>query len=313
MASLGLTTDEIKGALGHYLGISRDATKWDADTVLDTNRFIRAGMRKFYAAHQWSFLEQAIKIVTTAPQTTGSIAVAAGTVTLTGSTWPTALVAEYLLAPESGGLYTFASRTSGTVAVLNDTSVTLTAGEEYTLYRINYPLPSYFAGWLDPVTRENDTIVREMATLPEWEVRAAGSTTHLREGTPEAFSVTQALADTDIAVPTYYLRVYPLPDNVYVLSSRVRVQPADVLDEAGTVIIMHPVFSECLQEAILSTAEMYANDQAGVHSLRWTELLTQSIEADRKLRGTRTLKPRDNAMRDPLYYLKVAPVEYDTL
>lgn len=311
MPSLGLTTDEIKGALGHYVGVSRTVANWDADVTADMNRIIRGGMRKFYSAHNWTFLEQPLKIVTTAPQTTGTIAIANGVVTLTGSTWPSALVAEYRLAPSGGGLYEFSVRTSGTVATLLDTSVTLAAGATYTLYRVNYPMGTNFAGWLDPVTRENDTIVREMATLPEWEVRAIGDVTRLRKGEPEVFSVTQQLADTNIAVATYYVRVFPLPDAVYVLSSRIRIQPSDVLAETGSTVIMNPVFSECLLEAILCTAEMFVNDTAGVHAARWQALLADAVKKDQSMRGTRTLKPRDALQRDPLYYLKTAAVEYN--
>jgi hypothetical protein len=68
----------------------------------------------------------------TAEYSTGTIAVAAGTVTLSSGTWPSWAAAGTLL--YNGTFYTVASRTSNSVIVLDDTSLTVVAGATYTLF-----------------------------------------------------------------------------------------------------------------------------------------------------------------------------------
>lgn len=313
MATLSLTNDEVYGHLGFFLSISRNPDDWDDQTEEDVQRIIRSGKRKFFGAHNWGWLEQAFTVVTLAPQTTGTIAIVNGVVTLTGATFATDLVANYVIVPDGGGVYKFASRTSTTVATLYDTSVNVDALSTYALYKVNYAMPANFGGWLDPITRENNTCVHEMATIPEWEVRAFANRNTVREGAPEAFSVSQFQADEETGIPTYYLTVYPLPNAVHILYSRIRIQPGDTLDMDNDVSIVHPVFAECLLEAILAAAEVHANDTKGVHADRFTEILVDAVKKDNAMRGTRSLKPRDPMVRDPNFQLLVAPVEYNEL
>jgi hypothetical protein len=231
-------------------------------------------------------------------------------VTLTGSTWPSALVAEYMLKIGSS-LYRVNTRDSSTQCTLYDTTLDAAAGTTYVLYRVNYPIGTDFGGWLDPITLENENRgVQEMATIPAYELRGFSSVAGPRAGKPEAFAVTHLLATNTLAVPTYYLSIYPLVDAKYVLTGRYRVQPGDALGETGSATIIDPLFSECLLESILSVAEQNVFDAPGVHTQRYMETLVQCIEKDKLMRGTRRLKPQDAPSRVRNFQLLIAPVEY---
>lgn len=308
MASLSLNTQDIYAHLGMFLAISRDSTDWDTQTTQDVQRIIRGGLRKFYGAHNWRMLEQNVTLVTAAPQTTGTVTIVDGVVTLVGSTWPATVVNNYLLVVSSQ-IYRVQTRNSGTQITLYDTSVDAAALTTYALYKVNYDLPSNFGGWLDPVTLENDQQLREYNSIPSWQLSTVTNAPgRIVSGRPEGFAVSQRLADEDVAVPTYFLSVYPLPDNVYTLYSRIRIQPSDGLDETATTAVANPLYGECMLEAILAAAEVYMNDTAGVHAQRFQEILQDTINKDRAMRGTQRLYPRRGSYLDPLYQLRIAPV-----
>lgn len=293
------------------MGISRDVADFSTDDVLDTNRIIRAGLRKFYTAHNWRHLEENLKIVTVVPYATGTVTIVAGVVTLVGGTFPTDTVTNYVFQPAAGGIYEVSVRTDGTHITLFDTTVTAAAGSTFKLYKVNYDMPSLFGGWLDPIHIENETrCLREMVTVPEWQLRGFNGVNLIRTGVPECFSVSQRHA-TGTSVPTWYLTIFPLPTSVKVLTGRYRIQPFDQLDLASpATAIADPAFSECILAAILSAAEMYVYDVQGVHTQRFTELLAAAIKKDGCMRGTQHILSRDNALFDPLYNLRIAPITY---
>ena len=294
MATLATTNSEIYALVGMTLGIGRDSTAWDATTLADVNRVIRSGRRRFFGAHNWAFLEQHIQVLTAAPYATGTITVASGVVTLAGGTFPTNAAFSVLTTGDStyDGLYEVSTRDSGTQVTLHDTNVTIGSATTFSLYQYRYALPSNFGGWLDPVVRENNNNMsvelNEYATLPEWIVRGIGNRTNLRTGDPELFAITQ-IADEETGIPAYYLDVYPLPDAVYVLKSRMQVVPGDSLAESTAVT--HMVFTEVMIESILASAEVFLG-APGVHMQRFQELLPEAIRKDRQMRGTRTVRPR---------------------
>lgn len=311
MATLALTNDEVYASLGALLGISRTYTEWDSVTLADVNRIIRSGRRRFFSAAPWSFLEMNYPLVTTAPQSTGTVTMVNGVVTLSGATWPSDVVDNYVVEID-GGVYSVASRDSSTQITLNDVDSTTDAdaGTSYVAYKFSYALPSNFAGFLDPITRENNTQLKEYATLPEWTVRAVGNRTSVRSDEPEIFSLMQIPASTT-GIPAWYLRLYPLPDKVYVLHTRIRIQPEDTLDLSTSLPVAHAVFAECMLEAILAAGELAANDKRGEHHERFVELLAEAIKKDKSMKGTRSLRPQEAQSRVPDYQLLVAPVTYN--
>lgn len=311
MASLAISESELFALIATVVGISRDSADWDTQTTNDVDRILRLGRRKFFSSNDWSFLNRDWVQATTAPQTTGTITVVNGTVTLTGSTWPAALVAEYVIVTDLG-VHEFASRTSDTIAVLNNTGadMDLAALSTYTLYRVKYPLPSYFGAFIDPITHENSPsqYLKEQVIFPEWTVRRIGNWESAKTGRPELFSVVNTVSETT-GTPTWYLRVYPLPDAVYVLQSRIQVYPGDAVNVAGEIFPQE--YSGLLIEATLAVAETLFNGERGVHSEEFDRMLPSYVLQDRRQRGVRRLLPQNSNKLPPHYEYLVAPVEYD--
>jgi len=225
VASLSITLGEIKKNLAMILGIDRTVANWDTVLTEDVDRIIRAGRRKFVSANPkgWKFLEQHLVVLTAAPATTGTITVVDGVVTLAGSTFPTDLVDNYLLEPETGGLYQIVTRTDSTHAILKDTSLDVAALSTYTLHKYRYPFASNFGGFKGPVTTARNTELQEAAVLPDYELRALRSYTTVQTGTPKLFTVSRRIADEDVALPEWYLEFWPLADDVYEIHADMRI------------------------------------------------------------------------------------------
>jgi hypothetical protein len=212
-------------------------------------------------------------------------------VTVSAGTLPTD-AADYVFLPADGGVYEIATRDGATQFTLEDTSLDLDAGTSYAIRRVHFPLPDGFAAFISPITIANsrDFELLEVPVLPEWTVRSVGSITRARTGRPEMFSLYQTV-DDETGVFTPYLTVYPIPDQQYTLTGRVRVEPGDALNEAG--VIAHALFSELMQEAILAAAEeMYLSGGSTIHTNNFQAWLPRFIRRDGVARSARRLRPR---------------------
>ena len=311
MASLGLTNDEIYSELGYLVGISRDNGDWDSVTQADMNRVLRSGRRRFLSASKWNFLKAEYIIPIVAPYAVGTHTTAAGVVTLPTATVPTDGL-DYVFAPASGGVYSIASRESGTQITLDDTSLTIATAETYNLYKIRYDLPSNFGGWEGPVSvgNHNGRTMNEVRNLPDFTLRSFANMSRVRTGEPRLFSMTRS-QDAETAIATYQMTLFPLPDQAYTISTQYRIAPGDTLELAETAIISNPVFSECYKEAILSAAEVMVFDQPGIHTERYQELLQEAIILDRSMSGVRRGRPRHAGRGVPRNYdLIVGTVDF---
>lgn len=144
-SSLSLGRPELLRHVGRFLAFDRDPDNWTADELADVEDIVSAGLRAFYTAHDWKFLRPEATLVTTAPYSTGTIAVTSGVVTLTGGTWPSWAQTDGELRVNSTP-YAIASRDSDTQLTLTDTSLTVASGSTYSLARPTYQLPDNFAG-----------------------------------------------------------------------------------------------------------------------------------------------------------------------
>lgn len=312
MATNAITVDELRANLLLVLGINRDYDQLDATTQADIDRVWRAGRRKYLAAHDWQHLQSRYVFVTTLPYTTGTVTVVDGVVTLSGGTFP-ADTDRYVFIPETGGVYEVASRDGDTQITLQDTSLDVDAGSTFSLYQIKFPLPSGYAGTVTPFTIENSQSdeLTELPLLPEFTVRSIGGRNAPVYGRPEAWTTFQTV-DSETGVFTPFLQVYPIPDQVYTVTARVRIEPGDSLAEAGT--ICHPMFSELLQEAILAAGEqLYLAGTQRTHTDNFATWLPRFIERDNRLRGVKHLPPRKSRKfrRDPLHDLRTATVTWE--
>jgi len=111
---------------------------------------INSGYREFCATEAWQFMQPKTSISTVAAYSTGTIAVSSGVVTLTGGTFPSWAAAGEVSV--SGATYPVATRDSNTQVTLDDTSVAVSSGAEYSIGQSIYALPDDFGGMLGPMT-----------------------------------------------------------------------------------------------------------------------------------------------------------------
>lgn len=308
MATLAINNTEIYAQIGLILGTNRTYAQWPSDLQSDADRIIRAGRRKFFLAYQWSFLEQDYDFVTISSSTVVGSCLN-GLVTTSGSTIPNSMAGNYKLAPQvDGGLYDVISQSGtaiGSTIQLADNSVEFNFNPQtLTLYKFRYQLPTNFSAFLDPIVVENwqdGTQLSEYATLPEFQIRGTLNQINTVIGPPEIFAITHDLGttsaeETGVFVP--YIVMYPLMDTSYTLKTRIRIEPGDALADvsgftAATDPVSHPIFSECLMEAILAQAEiMYGKPPT--HTAIFSEVLQLAIKRDRMMKGTRGFLPRAN-------------------
>lgn len=302
MSTLAITNAEVYGNIGTVLGISGTYASWPERTQDDADRIIRAGRRKTFMAHNWSFLEQYYNIVTTPVATVTGVCVN-GVITTSGSTIPASLTGNYKAAPQTdGGLYDISAQSGtivgSTITLVNTAAANDFASQTVNLYQYRYALPSNFASFVEPVVVENwqDNVqLCEYGLLPEFQFRGTLNKTNVITGAPEIFSVTHDVAsETGIFSP--YLLVYPLMEDSYTLKCKLRIQPGDALAENAEVF--HPIFSELLLEGILAQAEIMYGKQPQVHVGLFAELLPAAIKVDKQMRGRQTILPREMKMNE---------------
>ncbi len=306
MATLALTNAELYAEIGQVLGISRLRADWDtATTQGDVDRMIRSGRRRFFSAHNWRFLHENLTIVTQAPITAGTTTIVAGAVTLTTAWSDFANFADYLFAPSGGGAYSIASSPTptNTTFTLDDTTINEDALSTYNLYRIAYDLPAAFGGWQGPITIEDydGRTLNESRNFPEYTLRMFENRRTVRTDIPSLFTV-RSTPDSETAIATHQLVLYPLPDEVYVLESRYRISAGDTLALSESAISADPVFTECYKESVLAAVEVIAFGQPGAHSARFKELLVEAVRQDNAMAGVRHGRPRRSSRRLPRNY-----------
>jgi hypothetical protein len=299
MATLALSNAETLANVGMMLGVGRTPSQWDPEVTADVNRIVRSGRRKFFTSHQWQFLQQNFNITTEAPLVvTGAFV--AGVLTLGGGL-PSDPVGNYKVVPgTTGGIYDIAAGTPGTSITLDDTTVNTAAAttETITLYRYRFPLPSNFANFVGPVVVENWQFLNQLQeyhTIPQFEALALHNGSQVVTGPPQIFSVNSNTVNNgtdnnESGTFNYYFFAYPLIDKVYILKTFINIQPGDAL--ALSTDTANPLFAECLQEAILSSAEVMYLRNPGVHTAMFNQLLPLAIKRDQQLDGVRRMLPR---------------------
>jgi hypothetical protein len=64
-STLALTVTDLRSAVGHYLGYTRDAARWSARAILDIDKAVSDGLRRFYFSHNWWFLKPVATLTVT--------------------------------------------------------------------------------------------------------------------------------------------------------------------------------------------------------------------------------------------------------
>ena len=248
------------------------------------------GLRRVYAAHDWSFLHPVADVVTTAPYATGTITIAAGVVTLVGGTFPSWAAAGTLKV--SNRYYSVASRVSNTQITLDDTSVTVATAATYQLARPEIALDATFDAvandsdltyypspnsWYPSVKWRHDAMIRQLeGTNPEFD-------------RPAFYSVRTVTFDPTVG-SRKVLALYPAPDAVYTLRVPMILRPV-LLDGTNIYPIGGEVLSQVILEACLAAAEHNFEEREHVHEKRFMELIGLAIRDDQERSSPTSLGP----------------------
>lgn len=265
--------------VGHYLFGQRSS--FSADQQADINDCVHDGLRRVYAMHEWSFLRPVQDITTTAPYVTGTIAIAAGVVTLTGGTFPS-WAADGIF-QVNNRYYSVESRDSDTQITLDSTSVTISAGTSYQLARPEIPLDAAFdsiandsdltyypspESWYPSVKMRHDSMIRRLeGTNPEFD-------------RPVFYSVRTVRFDPTVG-SRKVLALYPTPDQEYTLRVPMILRPV-LMDSVNLYAIGGELLSQVILEAALAAAEHNFEEREHVHEKRFMELIGLAIRDDQE-------------------------------
>lgn len=274
--------------VGHYLFGIRSG--FSEDQQNDINDCLHDGLRRVYAAHDWSFLHPVVDVTTTAPYATGTITIASGVATLTGGTFPS-WAADGVL-KVNNRYYSVASRGSDTQITLDSTSVTVATAVSYQLARPEIPLDADF----DSVTPDSDLTYYPSPDCwyPPVKSRHDATIRHLEGNNPEFnrpvfYSVRTTRFDPTVG-SRKVLALYPTPDQAYTLRVPMHLRPV-LLDEVNLYAIGGEVLSQVLLEACLASAETNYEERENTHERRFRELLPMAILVDQERSSPTSLGP----------------------
>jgi hypothetical protein len=237
--------------------------------------------------HGWSFLKPRGSLTLNEPYSTGTIAIAAGVVTLTGGTWPSWAAAGDLWFNDLR--YPVSIRTNGTSITLVDTTVAVSAGESYELIQHAYDLPSDFARMQsNALTYRRDSIACGTIELvhPGDLMRSDrdGST-----GTPTKAAVTP-VAPTATDDARWQLQFAdPIPNQAFIVEYDYEASPP-LLDGSGVKIYPYggPPFSRMFLASYIDAAFQTIRDSFEMHG-PFLEALRQAVMYDRAAHAPHSL------------------------
>jgi len=290
MTSTQVSFAILQERVGHYLFGIR--TGFSSDQQSDIGDCLNDGLRRVYAAHNWSFLRPLADVVTTAPYATGTVTIASGVVTLTGGTFPSWAASGVLKV--SNRYYSVASRGSDTQITLDDTSVTVASAASFQLAQPEIALDATFdsvsndsdltyypsaESWYPPVKWRHDATIRHLeGTNPEFD-------------RPVFYSVRTVSFDPTVG-SRKVLALYPAPDKVYTLRVPMILRPV-LLDAVNLYPIGGEVLAQVMLEACLASAEVNFEEREHVHEKRFMELIGLAIREDQE-RSSPTSLGSDN-------------------
>lgn len=292
-STLSLSRNDLLKAAGNMLGRGIDVTAWDdPDFSARVNMCVDIGCRWVYEpdqlpnepqVHIWSFMQPKLtSFDLNAPYGTGTVTIAAGVVTGSGTTFPSwAADAELVVDDVS---YPVATRTSATALVLEDTSVTASSGSEYTLQQIDYVLPDLFGGF------RGDLFLNQSPTTMGYVLQRASKEEllELQKSNVADFSAQPCRYavfpkdQTGASGQRWMITCWPIADAAYTLSGFYTINPYQL-----TSALPYPMgglpLSECLREAVLGAVEIEFKGEAGIHMQMFQRKLQAAISFDRQM------------------------------
>lgn len=287
-AAMTISYTDLVERVGRFLFGQRTGLS-DSETD-DINDCIRDGLRRVYAAHDWSFFKPIEDITTTAPYTTGTVEVVDGVVTLTTGTFPS-WAAEGTL-KVSNDYYSVATRDSDSQITLDDTTVDVDAGTTFELGRPEIPLDASF----EAVSGDSDLTyypdqnelyppvrMRHDATIRTWQQDDPYF------DRPMYYSVRTVEFDPTTG-SRKRLAFYPAPDDAYVMRVPMILRPT-MIDATNLYPVGGETLAAVIQEACLAAAEHNLDDNEAIHEKQFLELIPLAIRADQEKSSPTTLGP----------------------
>jgi hypothetical protein len=230
--------------------------------------------------HTWSFLMPVTTLTTSAPYTTGTVAITLGVVTLTAGTFPTWAADGELIV--DGVTYTVNTRDSGTQVTLNDLTVTGISGETYQLVRPRITLPDDFGSLLSAMTWRpgQPQWVGAIVQVDELHVRQRRQFSDVT-GPPQCF----ALCPYTFSPTTgqrWEVVFDPVPDAAYTFDYRYLARPNE-LSTTNLYPLGGPEHGETILASCLAIAEMRQNNTPGPMMQVFMERLAASIAMDKEV------------------------------
>lgn len=288
VGSMAITYGSLKERVGHYLFGIRSG--FSSDQLSDIDDCISDGLKRVYAAHDWSFFRPVVDVTTTAPYATGTVTVASGVVTLVGGTFPSWAADGFLYV--NGRLYDVVSRTSGTVMTIADTSLAIATGVTYQLGRPEVPMPAEF----EAITPDSvfTYYPDESACYPS--VMPLGDQTirRLEQGSqtfdrPVYYSVRTVQFDSSVG-SRKVLAFYPTPDAAYTMRVPMILRQLMLTGDSQQPV-GGEVLSQVILEACLASAEHNFEEREHVHEKRFLEMIALAIRNDLERSAPTSLGP----------------------
>lgn len=276
-SQMAVTYGSLKERVGHYLFGIRE--EFSDDQAMDIDNCIMDGLQRVYASHDWSFFRPVVDITTTAPYSTGTIAVSAGVVTLTGGTFPS-WAADGILRI-NGRSYAVISRVRNTTATIGDTSLVVAAGAEYQLGRPEVPVPCGF----ESVANDSELAyyADDDAFYPAVMQRGDQAIRKLEQNVqnfdrPVYYSI-RTVEFSPTVGSRRVLAFFPTPDKAYTMRVPMFLRPV-MLTADDQQPVGGEVLSQVILEACLASAEHNFEEREHIHEKRFMEMIQLSIRND---------------------------------
>ena len=145
----------------------------------------------------------------------------------------------------------------------------------------NYQLPDNFTSVISDFVYEDDSGRAPLALVGENRIRNLVSN-EAKTGAPTYCAVAKRISSFT-GVPIYEILLYPIPDQEYIITGGIEIEP-ELLSSSNPTPICGAIHAETLIEACLLAAEQKMRpEQQPVHAAKFELLLRKSVEADRRI------------------------------
>ena len=285
--TLSLSLDDFRIAIGHYMGYGTTYSSMAAGDVTVLDACVKEGYLNFLNParlgtqfnHEWSFMSPTATLTTSAPYSTGTLTIASGVVTGSGTTFPSWAADGQVVV--SGNSYSVSTRNSDTGLTLDDTSVTVAAGTSYTLTRPNMDLPDNFGGLDDEFSYQPMTGKAPLTVTSEYEIKRYRASMSWTGSHPRECAIRPLPRTTEAIGQRFEVLFWPDPDAAYRLEYRYKVIQ-NTLDASNKYPLGGGLHSETIQAAMLASAERWLDPAPAVFAKRehFMEALASSVAMD---------------------------------